>query len=294
MTAAQEQPITAPGESRGAYGMALPDLPGQRWLTPAAATWPRWSVTQQVGPPPPMRHVDVKRELLATTSYGAVHIDRTTQTTTIFTADPFPDAAFVHPLLTLTAVVHAEWSGRLGFHAGALLAAGGAWGVLGERQDGKSSALAWLVRHGVPVLSDDLLVTDGDRVCAGPRCIDLRESAATHFRAGEELGRVGHRNRWRLDLAPVEPEAPLAGWVVLAWGDGPPRVDRVATRAAVQRLSDQRGTAIVGDHPLAWLAAASKPMVRLTRPQSWETMAEAMTLLIDTLNGDRQPGPATG
>ena len=80
------------------------------------------------------------------------------------------------------------------FHGGSFLdASGRTWGVVGSREAGKSSFLAWCATRGVPVVGDDLIVTDGTLVNAGPRCIDLRESAADRFGIGEDIGVVGDR-----------------------------------------------------------------------------------------------------
>jgi hypothetical protein len=125
----------------------------------------------------------------------------------------------VHPHLAPGAAVLARWLGRETLHAGAVLAGGGAWAMLGDRESGKSSTLDWLAAHGHPVLADDLLVLDGSDVLAGPRCIDLRADAAQRLGAGEPLGVVGTRERWRLRLGPLASSAPLRGWGILDWGD---------------------------------------------------------------------------
>ena len=129
------------------------------------------------------------------------------------------DQALVHPYLAPAAAVIARWLGREPFHAGAFALDGGAWGVLGEREAGKSSLLAWLSLQGRSVVCDDMLVVAGDTVFAGPRSVDLRRETAVRLGAGEELGMIGARERWRVGLPPIEPEVPLAGWVFLEWGD---------------------------------------------------------------------------
>ena len=84
----------------------------------------------------------------------AERIERATATTTLYGAPPLPRHSFAHPILGTTAAAHAEWSGRLCFHAGCFLdGRERAWGVLGEREAGKSSALAWLAARGVPILA---------------------------------------------------------------------------------------------------------------------------------------------
>ncbi len=74
--------------------------------------------------------------------------------------------------------------GRRSFHTGAFVASGGAWGILGGRDDGKSTMLAWLAVHGHEIVCDDVLIVGQGDALAGPRCIDLRQSAYTHFAMG--------------------------------------------------------------------------------------------------------------
>ena len=54
----------------------------------------------------------------------------------------------------------------------ALAVGGRALGVVGTREAGKSSTLAWLAVAGTEVLCDDLLVIDGQSTFKGPRTID--------------------------------------------------------------------------------------------------------------------------
>ena len=95
-----------------------------------------------------------------------------------------------------------------------------ALGVVGTREAGKSSTLAWLALAGTEVLCDDLLVIDGRSTFTGPRSIDLREDAAERLGAGEAIGVTGARERGRLRLAPAGDRRVLAGFVFLARGDG--------------------------------------------------------------------------
>ena len=112
-----------------------------------------------------------------------------------------------------------RWLGREGFHGGGIVVDGGVWAVLGDKTAGKSTTLAWLARAGVGVVSDDVLIVDGETVLAGPRSIDLREEAAERLGTGELIGRVGARDRWRVTLAPIAAELPLRGWITLEWGE---------------------------------------------------------------------------
>jgi hypothetical protein len=179
---------------------------------------------------------------------------------------PLAPAALIHPYLAPAAAIAASWTGWQTFHAGAFVHAGGAWVVLGAPSSGKSTLLAILAGRGVPVLADDLTCVRSGAVAAGPRCLDLRPDAAAALSAGEPLGVVGARERWRVALPGVQPETPLRGWVQLGWGDvpeavelGPGRtIDAIARHVAVAAgRADYAG--------LLELAAA--PLIDFRRPR---------------------------
>ncbi len=267
----------------GAYGLTLPGLAGDQWLNPAPATWPVWRFVESSEPAPRSGSSD-DVAVVRWASGHTEHIDRTAATTTFSGGPPLPSFSFVHPILTATAAAHAHWTGRVTFHAGAFLGPdGGVWGVLGDREQGKSSALTWLAASGAQVFSDDLLITDGDVVVAGPRCIDLREASARYFGMGSDIGLLGERHRWRVDLSAVPPEAALRGWVVLDWGDEP-TVTEVSAAQRPAHLAKGVALTVADQHPLAWLGALGRPMVLLSRPRSWAALDESMTLLLERLH----------
>jgi hypothetical protein len=213
---------------------------------------------------------------------GEIAIDRA-QGEILFTVpEPVSDQALVHPYLAPAAAVIARWLGRESFHAGAFALDGGAWGVIGEREAGKSSLLAWLALQGRRVLSDDMLIVAGETAFAGPRSVDLRREAALHLGAGEELGVVGARERWRVGLPPIDPEAPLAGWIFLEWGA------RVSVRPVdpgerLARLLHHRGVRLPPASHEELLVLASLPAWELRRPPSWGSLADAGECLLDAL-----------
>ncbi len=186
----------------------------------------------------------------------------------------------VHPYLAPAAAVIARWMGRESMHAGAFAAGGQALGVVGTREAGKSSTLAWLAQAGVDVLCDDMLIVDGDAPVAGPRSIDLRADAAERLGAGEPIGMTGARERWRLRLGPTGGRTILRGWVFLAWGD------RVAVRSlpAVERLprlAAERGLRLPPARPDALLELTSLPAWELSRPRDWASLPEAADRLLE-------------
>ena len=82
---------------------------------------------------------------------------------------PATEADTVHPLLTAAAAAVGRWSGYELFHAAAFVASGQVWGLLGEKESGKSTVAAWLALSGYPVLCDDMLaVADRSRVRRPP------------------------------------------------------------------------------------------------------------------------------
>jgi hypothetical protein len=211
---------------------------------------------------------------------GIARIDRASATTElVLPAAPSPEA-LLHPHLAITALVAGAWLGRRTFHAGSFVHSGCVWAVLGDRERGKSSTLAWLAAHDVPVFADDLLVLDGDTALAGPRILDLRESAAEHFGLGRDLGVVGTRVRWRVDLPDVAAELPFGGWVCLEWHESAVTVEQIPASQRLKRLVAARGIERAEPSTAAWLPIIGKPMFLLSRPQRWDALDAAMHELL--------------
>jgi hypothetical protein len=146
-----------------------------------------------------------------------VSLRRETATMTFQVRRQVSDDELVHPLLAPAAMHFARWLGHAAFHGGAFVQQGRAFGVLAERNGGKSTTLARLAAGGIPVLVDDALVVDKGVALAGPRCIDLRPEAVSD----DLLERVRGDERRRLRLPPIEPSFPLGGVFVLRWDDEP-------------------------------------------------------------------------
>jgi hypothetical protein len=178
-------------------------------------------------------------------------------------------AEIAQPFLGSTAVVAAHWMGLQSFHAGAFVAHGRAWAILGTKGAGKSSLLAALSLMGAPILADDVLVVD-ERLqgLAGPRCIDLRREASAVLGVGETLGVVGTRERWRMLLSPVDAEVPLGGWVHLEWGE--PEIQRVPAQERVQELFANLALRAQSHDPVVLsrlMELFALPMLCLRRPR---------------------------
>jgi hypothetical protein len=278
---------------RGAFGLEFVgslvlNEPVQKQLVPVVGHWPGWAFQWE--------RLDTRLEHLphaaatwseyqctfAAQPSGFVSVERDSATTTLHLVESPTPAALVHPYFASTSMVVNQWLGRMPFHAGAFVHAGRAWAVLGGREMGKSSLIMSLHQAGVTVLTDDLMVLDGETAYAGPRCLDLRESAADRFDAGEFLGVIGTRERWRVQLPAAPSEVPFGGWVLLDWGDEvsmtlPTPTDRLAA-LAVHRA------AIAAEADSAQLLELLRfPMYRFTRPFEWGAMDNAIEQLLEAL-----------
>jgi hypothetical protein len=280
------QHVNAPDdETRGAYGFRLIGVPAaQALLVDAPAHWPLLKLDARIATDqdPTSDRVDEQTAVLRLRSGGWVSIDRRACTATFCVRALPDDGALVHPHLAGVAVVLAHWLGRDTFHAGGFIADGGVWGVLGAKEAGKSSLLAALSLSGVPVLSDDVLVLDGPSALAGPRSIDLRAPSADHLQAGEPLGRIGGRERWRLTLAAVPPELPLRGWVALGWSERI-AVRRLRGSERLVRLGQHRGGRLYPPDPAGLIELSALPFLELHRPRSWQASREALDRLLDAI-----------
>jgi hypothetical protein len=275
----------------GAYGLALPDLVGAvGMLAPAPADWPAWRV--QYSPVDLLADVSPSGDLIAEEKAqlriaggGWADIDRNLALTTLHLEKRPDDAALLHPLLSSTAVMAARWRGWHAFHAGGLVIAGGVWGVLGEKGAGKSSTLAWLATaRGAEVLSDDVLIVDEHgRALTGPRCIDLRPDVGRWLGRGESIGAIGGRERWRLGLETTVIEAPLHGWIQLAWGDEP-GLEPLAPGDSFEAISSSLALRMLPPDVAGLIELAGLPAWRLVRPRRFEGLADAVDPLLEVLS----------
>ncbi len=296
-TAEETTASPSSGVCCGAYGLqfsgegelarALADA--GPWLLPADPEWPSWRIAWSpahgAGASGTGELLDRARARLSASAAGGwIELDREARCTLFAMPEPVAPAALVHPYLTSTAAIAAHWFGRTPLHAGGFVVDGRAWGVLGGREMGKSSLLMGLQAAGMVVVSDDLLVVEAGRVFSGPRCLDLREGAAERYGVGRALGRVGRRDRWRVDLPPVPGEMPLAGWILLGWSDAvtiePVSVPQRLSALAINRAVVARGEALEG-----LLEAVTYPVFLFSRPRDWSKMNDGLELLVRALAG---------
>lgn len=259
--------------------------PVGEYLVPAPAAWPDLELVRNVGDASAeLDTLTPDRAELVLSAGGTVVIERAPRRAIFTTPKPLRDEELVHPLLAPVAAVCARWLGRESLHAGAFALDGGAWALVGDREAGKSSILARLALAGVDIVSDDVLVVARTTAFAGPRSIDLRAEPARHLEAGDAVGKVGARERWRLRLGPVEAELPLRGWVSLGWGE---RVGakRLSGAARIPELARHRALNVPSTKPEALLDLAALPAWELRRPPGWSSMEEAARRLLETVAG---------
>lgn len=186
----------------------------------------------------------------------------------------------IQPHLTTAAAALAIHRGEQPFHAGAFVIDGEAWGIIGGRGAGKSSTLVLASLRGLTVVTDDLLVVRNGKALAGARCVDLREEAARRLGTGRDLGIVGRRERWRVQLGSCPLELPLAGWILPEWGDD--CLEPIRPVARFQALVS--AAAIKGlplNNPELYLNLATLPAFRWARPHGWSTALQSFEQLID-------------
>lgn len=271
--------------STGAYGFRIEGLDeaGQVLMT-APPDWPRLRVAHgEDRERPALEFVSRDRAEVWLADGAWAELDREAGAAKLRGARAVPDSAIVHPYLAPVVLVMARWLGREGFHGGAIVAGGGAWVVLGEKEAGKSTTLARLAERGVPVVSDDVIILDDLTVFAGPRSIDLRPDAARRLGVGESLGRVGNRERWRVPLAPIVPELPLLGWITLEWGDEI-SCEPLRGRVRLAALLPHRGVRAASLDPAALVRLTELPHLRLRRPRDWGASEDALERLLATIS----------
>jgi hypothetical protein len=273
------------GPGVGAYGLTLPGLERCPGLLPSPGpSWPEVRVARErVGEQPPRTTVDDDGAELRIIDGGALRLDRVAGTATFLTRTPLTDEELAHPYLAPVASYFAGWLGRHALHAGGVCLDGSALGVVGPKEAGKTTTLAWLALQGCEVLADDMLIIDDGRALAGPRALDLRPDAVRILDLLDRTreGRGGERRR--LELGPVAHEVRLDGLVFLAWGDRveltalPPseRLQRIAGATSPRRPGGER----------APIDLVRLPAWELRRPRNVAALPEVLDRLLAIRRG---------
>lgn len=273
---------------RGAYGLRLTGLDtAAKHLVDVPSSWPEMTIERVAqGPAMDPSVLDDHRALYRTPddrdNVGSVRIERNPLTAIFSSLGEFDDESVIHPHLSLIAAVHSYWCNRDAFHAGAFLTDAGAWAILGAREAGKSSLLGHLATTGMGVLTDDVLIMQDDQVCAGPRCVDLREGAARWFGQGEVVGASGPRPRWRMLVAPVPPTVPLRGWILPEWGDAI-HIELITPARRLPVLYANLVSARLPRDPEGLLDLATLPLLSFRRPRRWAEMDRAAWALLEAV-----------
>ena len=277
----------APGpQAVGAYGLALSGVDSAASaLVPAEPEWPTYTLVNTIGQTERlMDRLGEDRAELRLRSGGTILVDRAEARAEFVTPELLTADELVHPYLAPVAAVAARWLGRDSFHGGAFALGDDVWGLLADREGGKSTTLAWIAAQGLPVVCDDMLVLEGGRPHAGPRVLDLRAEAAERLSAGNYLGIVGARERWRLALGEVPPGGRFRGWIFLAWGDDV-AVEPVPASERLPRLTEHLGLRVPPLSPQRFLELAALPGWEFRRPHGWDRFEEAGSRLLAALGG---------
>jgi hypothetical protein len=269
----------------GAYGLALAGLAGvDELLVPAEPSWPPLELVSEVGSPvdEPEYVSDERAEILTRTG-ARITIDRSAGRALVTAGRPLTADELVHPFLAPAAAVVGGWLGRESFHCGAFVAGGGAWALLGERESGKSSTLAALALAGYGIVCDDILLLEGTACFPGPRCVDLREETAAALDAGDALGTVGGRERWRLPVPQLQEAPVLRGIVFLDWGDDF-EAEPVPASRQLAGLLHHRALRLHSSVPEVLLELAALPAWELRRPRRLDSLGGTVDRLADLVS----------
>ncbi len=265
------------------YGLRIAGFQDPALSGTGLKAWPLVTLSQEIGDFEPFAHRigDEDAEVA-----GDLVIERNLQRAVLHVPALVPTDQLVHPTLAWIGAVFAHWRGRLGMHGGAFVSGGGAWIVLAAKGGGKSTTLAALFDAGHEILTDDLIILDEGRVLPGPRCIDLKEEPESVVGRPVAYERFGDRRR--IFLPEAESAVPLAGVLLLEWGE---RVGLEPVPVA-RRLEVSIGHRTLNEtDPRLLLLLAAVPMWVLRRPPVVDNLDEVAARLA---NLSREAGNSRG
>ena len=148
--------------------------------------------------------------------------------------------------------------------------------VLATKGGGKSSTLAALFAAGHEILADDLVVIDQGNAMPGPRFVDLKEDPESVV--GAPLAHDLHVDRRRIILPDAGAPIPLAGVLILEWGEdlnveSVPVGNRLALGLGHRTLDET--------DPRLLLELARIPMWIVRRPPDLRLLPEIVAVLED-------------
>jgi hypothetical protein len=246
---------------------------------------PILKVQQHIGEAPPglQSRLFDDRAVMPLLENGFLEVTRDPAIATFTMPRTLSDDELLHPWLVPAAATVNAWHGRRVLHGGIISDGHRALAIVGAKEGGKSTLLAWLaLGAGLQVMADDLVVFDGDVVFAGPRCIDLRPASVPQLPdvPGAKVVRDG--TRLRLPLPGTPETAELVGIVVLAWAAD----SAIEPVRPADRLAEILPHALTEGVPLGTagvLGFAKYRMWRLTRPKDWTALAGSAQLLQELL-----------
>lgn len=268
----------------GAYGLVLRGFEPEDLLAqlPLDCSWPQVEVQSVGGTRQRVEgevdRVDQHRASLSMLDGDHAFLDRERSRATYVAAEERSDGRALHPFLTVVGTVFAWWLGHEAFHGGGFLAGGGAWGVLGDREAGKSSMLAAVSLSGRVVLTDDLLVVAGATAFVGPRCIDLRPNVASALRLEGSTCVVRGGERRRLPQTPAPAGAPMRGWIFPIWGE---RLELAPLTPRERMALLHAHRCVPGTPGSEFIQLIDLPAWRLVRPRRWDLLERTVEWLLD-------------
>ncbi len=294
MTSTLSVPLTATAQlaGRSVYGLIVHGLDDVGELLPreaqrSAARATEVRVDQLDAPPPPPHELDSERVVRQLADGRHLEMHRSPGRATFYGARLEPDV-LAHPYLAPVGVTFGRWAGREAFHAGAFVAGDRAWIVVGGRTAGKSTLMAAMAAAHVPVLADDMVITDGSVVFAGPRSIDLREPVQ-----GLQMTLNGSRNgtRLRFPLPVVPNRVALGGWIFLHWATAT-NLRPVAPLDVLSRVARRRVLPGLPSDPAVVLDLAAAPAFDYGRPRDWAALPDSIDLLLNAAGNARTGLPS--
>lgn len=273
----------------GVYGLDVVGLGDvSRYAGTPLPGSPVLTVQQRIGAPPPDAEgrINDDRAVIPLIENGLLEISRAPAIASFVTSRQLSPEELLHPWLVPAAATVNAWHGRRVLHGGLVGDGKCALGLIGDKEAGKSTLLAWLAfEAGLAVMCDDLVVLDDDTVFCGPRCIDLRPSSVPYLPDVVGATLVRDDTRLRLPLPEMPATAQLSGFVVLEWSERTERTELCAVSAA-DRLPNILPHAFTEGIPAGVagvLGFAQYRMWRLRRPRSWSSLAASATLLRELL-----------
>ena len=274
---------------RGCYGFRVTGVPARPRSPRRRARQLAHALAAHTSGPAeaPPRRTSSDPSVRALTMHGGwIAIERSPSRATFHVPTPPPDRDLVHPYLAPAAAVAARWAGRESFHAGRgdpRRRRVGDPRRQGEREE-HDARLDGARRAGPCSRTTCWWSTGMERspVLAASTC---GEPSAERLGAGDPLGVVGVRERWRVGLGPVPRAVPLRGWITLAWDDEIGVDAATAARSGCSRLMPFRSVRVAPERPERLIELSSLPVLRLRRPRRWEALPEAGGRLLDAIAG---------